>query len=123
LDWVVRQRVAYLLSVLLPDSDSTNGRVDDLRRLDQVLCQDGRSDIYQVVLWGYEVRALLAFLMEQERTYTHWWVDHVPVRARRTIHADLRDLIIDLRTQCRAINIYAARPVPDRYRQLSSSIN
>ena len=110
LDWVVRQRVAYLLTDLPSDSDPTNGRVDDLKRLDKVLRQNGRSDIYQVVFWGYEVRALLAFLMEQERTYAHWWVDYVPVRAKRTICADLRGLITEVRAQCRAVDVYAHRP-------------
>ena len=114
LDWVIKQRLTYVIAYTLIDTRYSVFEVEDLYRLDKLLSQYPKRDIHNVVLYGYELSWLLSFLMEQEKQYHIWSVGLVPSRALRTIQADLRGLLPKLRTICRQVDLYADRPVHQR---------
>lgn len=114
LDWVILQRLTEVSAFAALGVHCTDHRVDDLSRLIKLLSQDDRRDIHQVSLYGYELAIFYSFLLEQEQCYHAWSRTHVPVKAIRTIRADLRGLLPKLHALCRQVDVFADRPVRDR---------
>lgn len=112
LNWVIRQRLtSVIVSALMSGTDSTPP-VDDLCRLDTFLSQQRASQ--PLTLYGFELSTLYSFLLAQYRLYSVWSPSLVSDRASRTLLADLRGILPQLRAICRGVDLYADRPIHKR---------
>lgn len=110
LDWVVRQRVVHVLALAKKDLSTKAPELNDLVRLNDVLNQDGRKDIDNVTIYGYELSLLYAFLVAQERCFSLWASDLIPPGATGRIRTDLHQLLTYLQTRLHQVDPYADRP-------------
>ena len=109
LNWVIRQRLTSVIAAALISGNESIPKIDDLCRLDALLSQPKASQL--LTLYGFELSTLYSFVLAQQRQYSVWSQGLVADGACRSLQADLRSILPQLRAICRGVDVYADRPI------------
>lgn len=110
--WVLKRQLSNVVIRCRMNLTQTDLTLDNLSALERAFGQQECMDVcYSIRLYGYELRILYAFLLEQERSYVTWGPHVIPMPIYWSVRASLRGFIDQLRTLCRRTDLYAARPI------------